>query len=106
MANRRLELDAQFRSIGVEIHGNNFHIYYRPPESVKLAYPCILYERDVIDSDHADNSPYKMDTRYAITVISREQDDPLVTAIAKLPLCSFDRHYVANNLYHDVFIIY
>lgn len=104
--NRRLILDRNFREIGTRIHGTKFHLYYQPPESVKLEYPCIIYERDVIDSVHANNFPYKTDTRYSGTIISRDQDDPLISEIAKLPLCSFDRHYVMDNLYHDVFIIY
>lgn len=106
MANRRLEIDAILKAVGVATHSTNFHLYYQPPASVKLIYPCIIYEMDSIESDKANNKPYNIFTRYSLTIISRDVDDPLVQAVAKLPMCTFDRHFVSENLYHDVFIIY
>lgn len=95
---RRLELDQIFRSIAP-------NVYYQPPVSMKMKYPAIRYERTNINSNHADNQKYKSVLTFQVTTISKEIDDPMVEKIFALPYCSFDRHYIADNLHHDVFSI-
>ena len=34
------------------------HVYYQPPASLKMEYPCIRYSKSTIDSKNADNSKY------------------------------------------------
>lgn len=82
------------------------HVYYQPPESVKMEYPAIVYSRNSIENTFAENSVYKQDRQYQIIVIDKDPDSEIVTAISKLPMCQFVRHYEANNLNHDVFTIY
>lgn len=82
------------------------HVYYQPPESVKMEYPAIVYSRNSIENTFAENSVYKQDHQYQIIVIDKDPDSEIVTAISKLPMCQFVRHYEANNLNHDVFTIY
>lgn len=96
---RRLELDAILKSICP-------NVYYEPPSSVKMKYPAIRYRRSGIDTAHADNLPYLSDTAYDLTVIDRDPDSSIVFAVSKLPLCRHNRHYYAENLSHDVFLIY
>ena len=81
-------------------------VYFQPPESIKLKYPCIVYERSDIDVRYANNEGYKMDKRYTVTLIDRNPDSGLPDKLAMLPYCSFDRHFVSDNLYHDVFTLY
>lgn len=102
----RKDLDSLLKQVGLSVHPADFHLYYQPPESVKMMYPCIVYQRDAIDAEFADDLPYKRDKRYILTTISRDPDDPLVEKISELPMCVFDRRYVLNNLYHDVFSIF
>lgn len=82
------------------------HVYFQPPENLKIAYPCIVYERSSGRTDFADNIPYRFGKLYSITVIDSNPDSPIPDEISKLPCCTFDRHYVADNLNHDVFEIY
>ncbi len=84
----------------------NRHVYYQPPESVKLEYPAIVYHRETIDSDFADNSRYTKTNNYAITLITRTPDSPVIDAILDLPLTSHTRHFATEGLYHDIFTIY
>ena len=95
---RRLELSASFK----EILGSE-NVYFEPPESVKLEYPCILYERSSGFTDFASNKPYIFRYRYTVTVIDRDPDSDIPGKIATLPMCTFDRGFVVNNLYHKVF---
>ena len=98
--NRRAALDAMLK----EIEG--VHVYYQPPASVQMVYPAIRYERARVDNWHADNNPYMHAVGYELTVIDRNPDSPIVDFISRLPKCRWNRHYTANNLNHDVFIIY
>lgn len=82
------------------------NLYYQPPANVRLVYPCIIYELDSAYTRFSDNHPYIYDKRYKVTVIDRNPDSEIPDRIAKLPLCTFDRHYVSDNLHHFVFNLY
>ena len=81
-------------------------VYYQPPESVKMKYPAIVYERSRIDNSHANNKVYKQNFGYTVTVIDKDPDSPIVREISKWTYARFDRHFVNDNLNHDVFTIY
>jgi hypothetical protein len=85
---------------------NSSEVYFQPPESVKMHYPAIRYERDAIENRFADNEVYYQAIRYAITAMYYDPDDDLPIKLSQLPRCRHDRHYKADNLNHDVFIIY
>lgn len=82
------------------------NVYYSPPASLKMQYPAIVYSRSDIDNAHANNSVYKQECAYEITVIDRNPDSEIVKKVSRLPRCRFNRHYPSDNLNHDVFTIY
>lgn len=82
------------------------NVYYQPPESIKMQYPAIRYSKKSIQSVYANNSKYLMRDCYELIVISRSPDHPVIKKLLALPYCSYDRPYVADNLYHDVLTIY
>lgn len=84
----------------------NRNVYYDPPESVKMQYDAIRYTRRKIDNTFANNSVYKQNDSYEVTVIYRDADSDIPRKLSRLPMCVHDRHYVANNLHHDVFTLY
>lgn len=89
-----------------EILGYN-NVYFEPPESVKMQYPCIVYERSAGDTDFANNMPYRFRIRYAVTAISRHADNPAVAKLAmSLPSIVYNRHFVVDGLHHDSFYLY
>lgn len=98
---RRLNL----QEILVNILGSN-NVYFQPPETIKISYPCIIYERNNIDQRYADNRAYINRVRYSITLITKTPESDLVEKILELPLCSYDRYYAADSLSHDVFTLY
>lgn len=81
-------------------------VYFQPPESVKMKYPAIVYSRNRIDNEHADDGVYIQSPSYLVTVIDKNPDSEIVENISLLPRCRFDRHYISDNLNHDVFTIY
>ena len=97
----RLEL----HSVLQELLGSS-NVYYQPPESIKMQYDAIRYSKKTINSKYANDRKYSMIDCYEIIVISRLPDNPVIKKLLSLPYCSYDRHYVADNLRHDVLTIY
>lgn len=82
------------------------HVYYRPPENTKMVYPAIRYSKQGIDAEHADDKKYLKRNRYQLIVIAKLPDDPVIDKLLELPYCSYEQHYIADNLNHDVLRIY
>jgi len=82
------------------------NVYFQPPESVKLVYPCIIYSRAPGRYFRADNGIHFSRRRYDVTVIHRDPDSDYVERMMSLPYCSYNRRFVADNLYHDAFELY
>jgi hypothetical protein len=81
-------------------------VYFQPPPNLSMAYPCIVYQRDAMRTDFADNAPYSIKQRYQLTVIDRNVDSAIIDRVKQLPECLYNRFFVADNLNHDVFTIY
>ena len=101
MKTRRIRL----HELLVELFGSN-NVYYRPPENLKMEYPCIRYKKENIVSIHADDRPYHKTYRYQITVIDKKPDNEVIDKLLDLPMSSFETHYESDNLNHDVIILY
>ena len=97
----RLELQNLLESI---LGSRN--VYYQPPESIKIKYPAIIYSRNDIDNNFADDIVYMQNHTYQIIVIDANPDSEIVDKISKLPMCRYNRHYTSDNLNHYIFTIY
>lgn len=97
----RLELQSRLE----ELNGNR-NVYYNPPENLKMEYRAIRYSKKTPRVKFADDSRYSSINCYELIVISRTPDPDVVDKLLELPYCSYDRHYRADNLYHDVLTFY
>lgn len=105
---RRLELDATFRSIiniTDPIDGDS-HVYFQPPESRRMKYPAIRYKLKDYRKVAANNNSYRLIPVYEVILIDYDPDSEYFGKLIQLPYCSFDRSYSAENLNHFVFTIY
>lgn len=82
------------------------HVYFQPPASVRMSFPCIIYSLKDIDSKYADDLTYHNLKCYTVTVVDRDPDTVIPDKIGELRLASFDRHYTADNLNHYVYSLY
>lgn len=82
------------------------HVYYQPPESIKMQYPAIRYTRSDIRNTFAADNVYRQSNFYEVTVIGYDPDSEIVEKVSKLPKVKFNRHYTSEGLNHDVFTIY
>ena len=97
----RLQLQTELE----ELLGSK-NVYYQPPASVKMSYPAIVYSRNDIRNDFANNDVYSQNRSYEVIVIDKNPDSEIVDRVSQLPMCRFDRHYTSDNLNHDVFILF
>ena len=81
-------------------------VYYQPSSNVKMTYPAITYVKGKLTKVYANNSTYRLLTRYDLTVISNRPDNPVIQKLLELPYCSYDRRYISDNLYHDSLTLY
>lgn len=81
-------------------------VHFQPPENVQLTYPCIVYERDADNAQHADNRPYKLNRRYQITVMDPKPFGFTASKVRELPSSSFVRHFTRDKLHHDVYTVF
>ena len=107
---RRNELHEKFE----EFLGNK-NVYFNPPKSLMLQYPCIVYNRESTMVKYANDDPYLLFQPYSVTLICKSvdegepwytegSDDALYRRFLKsFRKCSHDRHFVSDGLSHDVF---
>lgn len=99
---RRIELHEKL----CEILGSK-HVYFQPPESVKMVYPSIVYNKSDMRLRYADNDLYNYMNQYSIIVIDKNPDSEIHLNILKsFPYCSYDRFYTSDNLNHHSLTLY
>lgn len=89
----------------VEILGSR-NVYYQPPATVKMQYPCIVYGLDDLTVRHANDGLYSRKTRYQVTAMYKDPDSDLPHQIASIPYASFDTQFVSDGLIHSVLSLY
>lgn len=100
--NNRLELQSLLEGL---LGSRN--VYFQPPESVKLQYPCIIYSRGVVETTtFANDKPYTQRIRYSVTIIDKNPDSEIPKKIAALPMCLYERHFTSDNLNHEIYNLY
>ena len=83
------------------------NVYYNPPASIIMNYPCIRYSMSNIDRKYANNKAYMNTNRYEVTVIDVDPDSDIYEKILDhFQMCSFDRAYISDNLNHFTLTLY
>lgn len=98
----RLNLHAKL----LEFLGEN-RVYFQPPETFKMSYPCVIYSLSTLSSTFADNKTYLVDDRYRITYVTNDPDDIKIKEF----LFFFDKirfvtTFVSGGLYHYEYELY
>ena len=82
-------------------------VHFQPTEKVKLSYPCILYEFDGYRDFFASDGRHIVREKYTVTHIYKDPTQNLRGTIRSLfSYVDFDRVFIADNLYHDVYTIF
>lgn len=94
----RVELHEELK----EVLGSD-NVYFQPPSSMKMKFPCIVYERVRINTQYANNNPYQHYVVYQVTYIDKYPDSDIPMKLADMHQSAFERAYKANEMYHTVF---
>lgn len=82
------------------------NVYFQPPESIKIKYPCIIYERSDDSIEYADDIKYRKCRVYSLTVIDKNPDSEIPDRLEDLDYCSFNRSFKSDNLNHTIYRLY
>ena len=99
----RLQLQADLEALNIG------KPYFQPPSSVRLTYPCILYDGARSEVTYASDRAYTITKQYTLIYVTRDPDEAqasIETIVRAFPMCSHDRSYVADNLHHEVFSLF
>ena len=81
-------------------------VYFQPPPTVQLVFPCIIYHLDDVEELYANNKTYKAHDRYLVTVVDPDPDSTIHHFLRDMELTRFSRFYTADNLNHYVYEVY
>ena len=99
---RRLQLHNEL----LDILGSN-NVYFQPPASMLLQYPCIVYKLASGLTEYADNKAFRFTRRYELTLIDPDPDSELIEKLVfAFPAIQFDRSFIADNLNHYIYNLY
>lgn len=101
MNEKRLKIQKLFE----DMLGNK-NVYYQPPSSLRIKYPCIIYKWDSSETTYADNLKYQKAKGYEVMYIDKNPDSDVPDKIENLQFCRYQRHYVSNGLNHYVFKLF
>jgi len=99
MAGKREELSQKLHMIAE-------NVYFQPPASIRMKFPCIVYSLSGERPTRADNIKYLNKKRYSVTVVDEDPDSKLPDQVGELPYCSFDRVYTGDGFYHHAYTLY
>lgn len=103
----RLDLHDAFIDVLGTREAEQSRVYFNPPASVKMLYPCIKYSLSGINMSKANDKIYRSTNRYQVIVIDPDPDSDIhMSILHRFPMCSFDTEYVADNLNHKVLTLY
>mgnify|MGYP003571258606 CR=1 FL=1 len=105
MARPRIDVHRQLES-AMTLAGYTPHVYYQPPDSKELTYPCIVYSRDKFNTVYANDHIYRDMTQYTVTVMDRDPESPLVDILRNIQYCEMDRELPVDNVHNFVFTYY
>ena len=99
---RRLELHEKL----CEMLGSR-NVYFQPPETVKLEYPCIIYSRGMDESVYADNMNYLVYSCWEIQIIAKDPTFELFdTFTSKWQYVRKKASFAADNLNHANYTLF
>lgn len=83
------------------------NVYFNPPENIKMKFPCIIYNRSVGRTLSADNMNYIFKDSYDVTVVDEDPDSQIPDKVLlHFPMIRRGTPFVADNLYHNMFVLY
>jgi len=99
---RRLQLQSKLE----EVIGSR-NVYFQPPETMRLEYPCIVYFKNALPVNYANNKIYKKKQAYTLTYVDKNPDSEMPnTILHAFSFIRIDSYYRSEGLNHTKFTLY
>ena len=83
------------------------NVYFQPPPSITMKYPCIIYNKTGRNRHFADDVIYLSQQGYQITVIDANPDSTVAEDIeAHFQYCGIGQYFTADKLNHTTLSLY
>ena len=83
------------------------HVYYQPPSSIKMTYPCIVYQKTSKFREFGNDSVYIKLQGYQLTVIDRDPDSLIADDLEDhFIYCAISQYFTNENLNHITLELY
>ena len=98
----RLKLHEEF----CKILGTRY-VYFDPPESIKMSYPCIRYLPSDPAQTYANDKNYRKTNKYDGVIIDQDSESVIPDKILEhFSMCKMSKPYRADGLNHFPFTLY
>lgn len=82
-------------------------VYFQPPSSKQMSYPCIVYGKSDKSIEFGNNSLYLSRQQYQITVIEHDPESEIADNMEKyFTHCVITGYYTIDNLNHTTLNLY
>lgn len=89
-----------------EVQGSR-NAYFQAPGKDRMIYPCTVYKLNRVQQRHANDKSYLKFPNYQLIIMDRDPDSTIWSDMMDhFKYCSFDRHYVADDINHWVLSLY
>lgn len=83
------------------------NVYFEPPPTINMQYPCIVYSLEDLYDVRADNKAYYTKRQYQVISMTKNPDTDIVEDMVNyFDQCSHERRFKSDNLVHDVFRLF
>ena len=83
------------------------NVYFQPPTSITMKYPCIVYNMTDKIRIYGSDVIHIKKQGYRLTVIDKNPDSDIANlAEEKFQYCGVDQYYTVDNLNHIVLSLY
>ena len=83
------------------------NVYFQPPSTIEMTYPCIIYNKTGKFKTSANDDTYFSIQEYQLTVVDKNPDSTVADDIEKhFQHCTISQYYTVDNLNHTTLNLY
>jgi hypothetical protein len=83
------------------------NVYFQPPSTIKMTYPCIVYNKTGKNRHFANDVVYLSQQEYKLILIEKNPDSKVADIIERhFQHCAIAQYYTVDNLNHTTLNLY
>ena len=83
------------------------NVYFQPPSSIKMTYPCVVYNKISKFREYGNDQAYIKIQGYSVTVMDRDPDSLIADDLEDhFTHCAITQYFTNDNIHHTVLELY